>query len=112
MSIHECVYLKLFTQGIRRSYIGNYSCSATNDIGQGISKPVKLDIKCKLSKIIFILIINILEKYLFLSDNLNSLDAPACAEDQRLVYEAAKQQSVKVKCLERKTMCFKLLIPL
>lgn len=61
----------LAIQGIGRSYIGNYSCSATNDIGQGISKPVKLDIKY----------------------------APACAEDQRLVYEAAKQQSVKVSCL-------------
>merc|ERR1719507_2662786 len=61
----------LAIQRIGRSYIGNYSCAATNDIGRGRSLPVRLDIKY----------------------------APACAEDQRLVYEAAKLQSVQVSCL-------------
>jgi len=60
----------LAIQGIKRDYIGNYTCSATNDIGKGGSSSINLDIKY----------------------------TPACSPGQQLVYEVAKLSSVHVSC--------------
>lgn len=60
----------LAIQGIKRDFIGNYTCSATNDIGRGESSSINLDIKY----------------------------TPACSPGQQLVYEVAKLSSVHVSC--------------
>jgi len=60
----------LAIQGIKRDFIGNYTCSATNDIGRGEDSSLSLDIKY----------------------------TPACAPGQQMVYEVAKLSSIHVSC--------------
>lgn len=55
LSRRDHVLNQFLTQGIKRDFIGNYSCSAINDIGQGFSNTLSLDIKCKnIAKISFV----------------------------------------------------------
>ena len=42
----SCFQAIFCAQGIRRDFIGNYSCSASNDIGEGSGNTLSLDIKC------------------------------------------------------------------
>ena len=75
-----------FLQRIRRKFIGNYSCSAVNDLGVGRSNRLPLDIKCQFS-------ISSSSKY-----STFNLDSPACSPDQQFVYSVAKMSEVEVSC--------------
>ena len=78
--------VRIFLQGIKRHFVGNYTCAASNEIGEGASSSINLDIKCEwLIKFDPIKI-----------DNIS--DTPACSEGQQLVYEVAKLSSVHVSC--------------
>jgi len=60
----------LAIQRIHREYIGNYSCTASNDIGKVESNIINLNVKY----------------------------TPACAPGQQHVYEAAKLQTIIISC--------------
>ena len=90
LGCRDHVLNQFLTQGIKRDFIGNYSCSAINDIGQGFSNTLSLDIKCK----------NIAK---YRSSNMQTIFlllsvSPACAPGQQFVYEVAKLSTVLVSC--------------
>lgn len=60
----------LAIQKIGREFIGNYSCTASNEVGKVESNLINLDVKY----------------------------SPACAQGQQQIYEAAKLQTVKISC--------------
>ncbi|XP_061389228.1 hemicentin-1, partial [Musca vetustissima] len=60
----------LVLQGVSRSTAGNFSCVGFNSEGEGVSPPFPLNI----------------------------LYAPTCTTNQSVIYGAAKQEDVKIKC--------------
>jgi len=60
----------LAIQKINREFRGNYSCTASNDVGKVESNLINLDVKY----------------------------TPACAQGQQQIYEAAKLQTVIISC--------------